>query len=352
MISIHLVTWNGLKYLKACLDSVFNQNFRDFSLLVIDNESQDGTVDFIKRNYPQVQVVVNKENLGFAQAHNQAIELTEGRLGQAGRLRQLPQPTLEAGSKYILVLNQDVILNPDFLKVAIKFMETGPRTAASGGKLLRWDFEGLKNLTKSDIIDSVGLKIFKSHRVVDRGSGEKDKGQYEEIKEVFGISGAVLLLRREALEDIKLNGEYFDPDFFSYKEDVDLACRLRLQGWEAWYLPQAVAYHHRSASAESRDSSKALISHRQKKSSFINYHSYKNHLFFLIKNVSFHTLFWYFPYIFWYEAKKLIYLIFFERATLKALVIFFKKLPKMLDKRRLIMRKRKVKAKEIERWLE
>ncbi|MDD4606799.1 MAG: glycosyltransferase family 2 protein [Patescibacteria group bacterium] len=330
-VAISLVTWNAVKYLPWCLDSVLNQTFKDYEILIIDNASTDGTVDFIRQNYPNLKVVVNKNNLGFSQAHNQAIHWTE--------------------SQYVLCLNQDVILEPDFLQQAIDFLDHNSKIGSLTGKLLTWNFDEssiLPKITKSGKLDSAGLVIHKNHQIVDIGQGRRDGEQFKTGQEIFGVSGAAPIYRRQALNDVKYKNEYFDENFFMYKEDVDLAYRLRWYGWSAAYWPAVVAYHQRGA--QGKENFKSTHQHRSVKSDFVNYHSYKNHWYVLIKNETLNNIFVHLPHIFWYEFKKFIYLILFEKQTLKS----FKEIKKywrlMLNKRHYILKNKKVESKEIRQW--
>ena len=295
-VAISLVTWNGEKYLEALMASVFAQTFKDFEILVIDNGSSDGTVAFFEKNYPQIKLIKNQKNLGFAKGHNLGIDQSQ--------------------SDYVLILNQDVILEPDFLAQLVEFMDKDKKAALVGGKLLK-----LKDKKKTKIIDSVGQKIFRTHQVVEMGTGEEDHGQYDKSSQVFGVSATIPLYRRLALEDVKIDKEYFDEDFFSYKEDVDLNYRLRLYGWEIWYWPQAIAYHNRSAQGVGVGFNLSTVGYRRQKNNFINFHSYKNHWFVLIKNLTWYNFFWLFPYIFIYELTKFFYLLFMEIKTLKTIFI-------------------------------
>lgn len=337
-VSIHLVTWNGQKYIEECLNSILAQTFTDYFLLIIDNDSADQTVKIIEQQYAPLlsskgRFVKNKNNLGFAQAHNQALLWTE--------------------SEYVLILNQDVILDQDFLAEIVSFLDKNKTVGSATGKILRWQFENnedLKKSHKSDIIDSLGLKIFKNQRVVEIASGEKDKEQYEDNSRIFGVSGTCPIYRRKALAEIRYKDEYFDNDFFSYKEDVDLAYRLQWQGWQSYYLPKAIAYHDRTAKSQEKISAFELVKQRKHKAKFINYHSYKNHWFVLLKNLSFKNFGRYFIYIFFYELKKFIYILFFERSTLASLKDVFKKRKKMKAKHDFIMKKRLINDEKIRQW--
>lgn len=220
------------------------------------------------------------------------------------------------------------------------------------------------------IIDSVGIKMFKSHRAVEIGQGEEDTGKYTEIKEVFGVSGTVPVYRVEALEDVRISNfksirqaqdklqiskleegesfEYFDKDFGSYKEDVDLAYRLRWRGWKSFTVPEAVAYHKRGArQLKNKRGDFTAAFNRKNKPKYINCLSQRNHVWTLIKNMdtlNFATL--------WYEAKKFGYEMIFEWSTFKAWFDIWKKMGVMREKRKCIMANRKVSAEEMERWME
>ncbi|MFH2136612.1 MAG: glycosyltransferase family 2 protein [Patescibacteria group bacterium] len=328
-VSINLVTWNGKKYLPYCLDAIAKQTYRDFSLFILDNGSSDGTVEYLKNSLLPVancRLEFNEKNVGFAAGHNQALRETE--------------------SEYVLMLNQDIILEPDFLEKIVKFLDGRNDVAAVTGKLLHWDF---LNNQKTDLIDSAGIKIFKNHRAIELGAGEMDLEEWSTSREVFGVSGAAPVYRRSALNSVAIDGEVFDEDFFSYKEDVDLSYRLRLAGFRAWLMPTARAYHDRSARSIAKTDS-AVAKSRKNKSAFVNYYSYKNHLFILFKDVPV-GIWWRWGYrIKWYEFKKFIYLLIFEIGTLRSLGEFFKKFPKMWRKRRWIMKNKKVGIEEIKKW--
>lgn len=324
-VAISLVTWNGEKYLEALMASIFAQTFKDFEILVIENGSSDGSVAFLEENYPQIRLIKNQKNLGFAKGHNIGINETK--------------------SDYVLILNQDVILEPDFLFQLVEFMDKHKRAGLVGGKLLK-----LKEKEKTKIIDSVGQKIFKTQQIIELGAGEEDNGQFNKTCQIFGSSATAAFYRRLALEEIKIQNEYFDEDFFSYKEDVDLNYRLRLYGWEIWYLPPAIAYHQRSAVGAKQGINFKTFAYRREKNEFINFHSYKNHWFVLIKNLTCYNFFWLFPHIFIYESAKFLYILFFEPKTLKAIPEIFKKINKMFEKRKIIMSRKKISNQELFGW--
>lgn len=324
-VSIHIVMWNSRQYLPFCLRSIEQQSIRDFSLLVVDNNSSDGSVQYIKETAPQVKVFQNRQNLGFARAHNQAIRITQ--------------------SPYILILNPDIVLTPTFIEKTLYQLEKRPKIGSTSGKLLKYYFEPeeLKEPVLSKVIDAAGLRVLRSRRTFNRGEGEIDKGQYDQEQAVFGFSGAAVLYRRAALDEVMVNNEIFDEDFFVYKEDVDLAWRLQRRGWEAYYVPEALAYHHRGVAGDTQNDIK-VIKQRKHHSRFVNGYSYSNHLSMLVKNEAISTWLLDFPWIITYELKKLLYLFFFEFSTLGSLKRFIRQLPKMREKRKLIKKKQLVSA--------
>lgn len=350
-LSIHLITYHSQKYLPFCLQSLNYQTFQDFSVLMIDNNSQDQTVNFIEQYLSdpknkifaaKTKFIKNIRNLGFAGAHNQAIQWTK--------------------SDYVFMMNPDVILNPNYIKEIINFLDCHTEASAAAGAIYKWDFTKInqESLGKTEKIDSLGLKLLPSHKVIEL----TDAINQNNSQEVFGISGALPIYRRAALEAAKiplfyssfklyLNQtkpklyEYLDNDFFCYKEDVDLAYRLRLFGFKAFMIPKAKAWHDRSASAGS-----STFKNRKTKSHFVNYHSYKNHLYFLIKNMPAKIWRRHFHHILPYEIFKLIYLLLLEQKTLSSFKEIIKNFSKMIKKRIYIQKKTSKYAwKNIEQWI-
>jgi GT2 family glycosyltransferase len=125
-------------------------------------------------------------------------------------------------------------------------------------------------------LDSTGIIMLRNQRHLDRGADEPDLGQYDRPEDVFGPSGAAALYRRAALEDVAFDGQYFDEDFFAYREDADLAWRCRLFGWTSLYVPAAVARHRRRVTPERRGALPSII----------NYHSVKNRFLLRINNMT------------------------------------------------------------------
>ncbi|MEY4744227.1 MAG: hypothetical protein RL272_172 [Candidatus Parcubacteria bacterium] len=341
-VVITIVTWNSMRYLPEALASIEAQTFRDWSLLIIDNASSDGVAEFVRANHPKAMIIRNTQNLGFCRAHNQGIAYAKAQLAREGV------------ELFVLVTNPDVILEPDYLETLLDSVERRPEVGSAVGKLLKIRERGegaLREGERTSVIDSTGIKICKNRRLVERGAGESDEeGRFGKTEEIFGVSGALALYRLAALEDIAVKNEYFDEDFFVYKEDIDVAWRLRLRGWAALYVPRAKAYHYRAAYGRDRASFLEVIRGRRGRSRVVNYFSYRNHLLLLLKDEQLANGLLDMPRIAWYELRKFLYVLFAEPSTLRAIPSYLALLPKMLGKRRAIMRGARVKAKDVRKW--
>ncbi|MFC1663211.1 glycosyltransferase family 2 protein [Patescibacteria group bacterium] len=299
-ITVQLVTWNSKLYLPSCIKSLFDQTYRDFNILVIDNASRDGSIEWLKSNYPDIYILKNVKNLGYSRAHNHGLNLQH--------------------SPFVLLMNPDVILENKFLEIAIKTLEEKNNYASLCGKLKRFHFShgDLNEPVDDGIIDATGLLIKRNYQVLNRGAGEKDYGQYNLSTNVFGGSGALTLYRRQALDAVAYKNQVLDETLFAYKEDVDIAWRLQLNGWNCWYEAKAGALHYREVKDKVNQSNKAIAQARKSKSSYVNYLSYRNHIMVVLKNAFISNYFRQLPSIAWYELKKLTYLLLREWHTLTA----------------------------------
>jgi GT2 family glycosyltransferase len=336
-VQIQIVTWNSNRYIGDCLESIERQTYRDFSVLVIDNGSSDGTVKYIRGHFPTVSVLENFKNLGYAKANNQGIKMTK--------------------SEYILVLNPDTMLDAEFLETIIAFADKHPRGASFGGKTYKLerqaidsrDAGGLHEAVVSEILDSTGLVMSRARQAINRGEGEKDTGQYDRAEEVFGLSGSCVLFRKQAIEEISTREEFFDQDFFAYKEDVDVAWRFRLFGWESWYVPAAVMFHYRTFAAVN-DAWGARLSARRRISPFLRQLSLCNHYLMLIKNDHFFNVVVASPWIIWQMVKTAILIIFVEPFQVRSLGNIVMLSPKMFAKRRAIFKHALARPRDIRKW--
>jgi GT2 family glycosyltransferase len=253
-ICVSVVTYNSQRYIGRCLEAVLSQAGVHLEVVVVDNASTDATLEALAKFRGRIRVIRNNRNEGFAAAQNRAI-------------RSSP-------ASWVLALNPDALITPGFLASMLEAAELDPRAGAICGKLLSIG-PGFAPLAEP-LIDSTGIYVTPAMRHFDRGWHELDEGRYQQIEYVFGATGAAALYRRAMIEDISLDGDFFDPDFFSYREDADVAWRAQLLGWRCIYTPAAVAYHVRTVSPQNRRSIPAAI----------NMHSVKNRFLLRIKNLT------------------------------------------------------------------
>ncbi len=216
LVSVIVVSYNGADVIEPCLSSLLSQTLPQVEVIVVDNASRDGTVPLIRERFPGVTLIENKSNVGFASANNVGIAHACGR--------------------FIALLNQDARADPRWLEEVISAFTGRPSTGMCATKVLYSD--------EPERINSTGVLLYRDLATVNRGLDELDRGQYDEIAEVFCPYGAAAVFRRELLDEV---GGLDDRYFLMHEED-DLAWRARFVGWQCIYVPNAVVFHHRSAS--------------------------------------------------------------------------------------------------------
>ncbi|NQX66709.1 glycosyltransferase family 2 protein [Paenibacillus alba] len=310
-VSVHIVTYNSSEHIDDCLQAVLNQSYPVKDIVVIDNASKDSTLAKLEKWSEKCTTICNAINNGFAGGHNQAIRMTN--------------------SDYCLILNPDVVLDPDYIRRTIEILTANGRAGAATGKLL----------FKADPtqIDSTGLIINKARRAFDRGA-HQTSDQFMLSDEVFGVSGAAAMYAREMINDISLNGEFFDEDFFAYKEDVDVAWRAQLLGWKAYYESSAIAYHERGWKEGGR-SSRPL---------FVRRLSYINRYKMMMKNDKPSMMLKHIIPLLVYECLSFGFVLLREPKLLGAWSSFFSTYRILRQKRAMIRDKQKVTASEFIRW--
>ncbi|MCZ6786714.1 MAG: glycosyltransferase family 2 protein [Planctomycetota bacterium] len=307
-----IINYHSHDIVPACVDALRRSSLPPARILIADNASDPESAAALVE-------LVGEENL---------LDSAENR-GYAGGANAILRATPEA--RFVLLLNPDVVVGERFCEELVRVAEAEPRAAALQGKLVRPD---------GDILDSTGVEISRSGRNRDRGAGEPDDAGDTIPQEVFGATGAAMLLRREALDDLRLNDEWFDEDFLVYHEDNDLCWRARLLGWTVLYVPTARAIHGRGYRA----------GERTRASRFVRHHAFKNHYLKLVKNLLPRQFCAYFFHLAGWEVVRLGYAVvrepFLWRAWRDALGL----LPRAWRKRRQIQRRRRVKHAEIDRW--
>ena len=202
-VSIIIVNYNGKELLQKCLDSLLKVNYDNFEIILVDNNSTDGTVEFITKNYPSLIIIKLDSNKGFAEPNNVAAKISKG--------------------KYLLFLNNDTVVTPNFISEMVKVMETDKKIAVCQSLLLKPD--GSVD-SSGDFIDHLGV-VYNS------------KTKIDEIREVSSARGASMLVRSDIFE--KLDG--FDQKFFITFEDVDLCWRSWILGYRVLIIPTSIVYH-------------------------------------------------------------------------------------------------------------
>ncbi len=317
-VTVGIVTWNSASVIEACLASVRAQTYAPITLRVADNASVDDTRARLERLTRADERVYFPRNHGFSAAHNALIE--------AGR------------TEFYLALNPDVVLEPDFIERLVEALRRDPQAGSATGKLLRFSPSG--DEADADIIDSTGILMLPSQRHLDRGADREDIGQFPCEEYVFGASGAAALYRRTMLEDTKVAEEYFDEDFFAYREDADLAWRAQLLGWSCLYVPDAIARHGRRVTPERRSALPAAI----------NYYGVRNRFLLRLKNQTFgHAVRFFIPALA-RDLEVIGYVLLREHDSLGALQDVIKLCPRAWAKRRAIMKRRKRTTREIIEW--
>ncbi len=341
LVTVSTLLWHSEKFVKNCLSSLFAQTHHNFELLIADNNSSDRGPEIARKiigeNIGQRHWKFTSygQNIGFAAGHNRHIA--------------------EAKGKYVFLLNTDVILAENFLAEAVKVLEQNDKCAAVQPRCLRLkEINGV--FEKTDIIDNFGLVILKNRRIIGRGQGQPAKDKFLKEEEVFGADGAAPVYRQEALDDIKIcvnqQCEYLDEDFLSYKEDVDLAWRLRLAGWRTIYAPQVIAWHVRGSGDSAKKNFIGIIKERQNINDFAKKLSFTNQRPMQLKNEQPILLLKHLPWFLPKEIAAWLYFLIFEWRNRGAIKQTFKLMPKMIKKRKIIMARKRVSAKEMEKWFE
>jgi len=211
-IAVVVPNWNGEEHLSECLDSLLKQTEK-CRVIVADNASTDGSKDLIRKNFPEVVLVENTKNTGFAGGVNAGIK-----------------KAMELKCDAVALFNNDAVADKAWLGRLVAVMAEKTNTGIITGKLM--DGDSGKFDSTGDVYTVWGLPY-------PRGREIKDTGQYDKPEEVFSGSGGASLYRVKMLKEIGL----FDEDFFAYYEDVDISFRAQLAGWKVFYEPRALAYH-------------------------------------------------------------------------------------------------------------
>ena len=301
-----------MQFIGRCLDGLRAQSVHLSDLVIVDNGSTDGSREWIRQHCDDVTLLENDRNEGVAAGYNRAIAACQ--------------------AEFVLILNTDVFLDPDFAAIAVKSLTARPDVAAVTGRLFQ---EG------TDELISGGFFLRRQIRINYAGIADT-------TQEVFGASGAAVLYRREALEQLQVGGQYFDETYFAYGEDIDLSWRTQLQGWKILYEPSARAHHVGSGSLQGR------LRFLDKPAVFQR-HTLKNRYLTVLKNASPTTLLRLLPWLFLTELLLWPYLLLRRPWRIPFLLLAFadvvRLLPDTLRKRAEIQARRRVPANHVHQFL-
>lgn len=305
MIYIVIPNYNGLRHLKDCFDSLRNQSYKEFKIILVDNNSMDDSIDYTNQNYPEIITLKLSTNTGFAKAVNAGIKYA-----------------LKDGSvKYIVLLNNDIECDINFIAELKKGIEEND-CGSCASKMF--------NFYDRKVIDDTGDFIKRKGSPFARGHAELDKGQYDKPEYIFGACAGAAIYKREIFEKVGL----FDEDFFAYYEDIDFDFRMQLAGFKCYYNPLAVCYHKRGATTRDKIGFETMLCE-------------KNLVAVRLKNYPFSLLVKYGPYFFLARFRR--YYFFYRDYSFKvlksAVVGYFKglkEIPKSLRKRKKIQRNKVV----------
>src|SRR5574340_172226 len=312
-ISVIIANLNGAAYLTDCLQSLSEQTFRDFEVILVDNGSTDSSLKLVRKDFPWVRVIALQTNTGFAQGNNIGFRAS--------------------GSEYLATLNNDTIADSGWLKALYEAAEADNTIGMVGSKI---------SLGRDgNELDSAGMILYPDGMTRQRGHGEEDKGQFDGITELLFPSACAALYRHKMLRETG----YFDEDFFSYCEDADLGLRGRLAGWKAVLAPNAKVRH-----LYSRTSGRY--------SEFKAFHVERNHCWVLLKDLPlsyimlfpFYTLWRYIIQVYGFLSGQGSVARFAEKTGIRAMLGIVLRsywaakvaLPRILKKRRLIWKGRRL----------
>lgn len=244
-VSIIIVNWNGKQHLETCLSSLSKQDYQTIEIILVDNASSDDSVAFVQTQYPKVKIIQNNQNLGFAEGNNVGFGHATG--------------------EYVLFLNNDTRVMPDFLSKLLSPFHQEPKLGAVQSKILLMD--------EPNTFDSVGAFLTHTGFLYHYGVAKPDSKKYDHFIKIYSAKGACMLWRKSVLDEICLEGKPFDKKYFAYFEETDLCHRCWLAGYHIMYVPDSVVFHKVGATSTTMNNG------------FIQFHSFKNRIHSYLKNL-------------------------------------------------------------------
>lgn len=248
LVSVIILNWNGIKFIEKCILSLMKVSYPNVEILFVDNASTDGSPELIEKKYPNIKVIRNKKNLGFAEGHEIGFRIAKG--------------------ESVLLLNTDTMVEKNLITSLVNVLYSDKTIGAVQPKIVMYP--------QKDIIDSIGVFFLMNGSLYHYGREKKENIlKYNKQMEIFSAKGVCLMFKKEVLDKTG----FFDKDYFAYFEETDLCMRIWLSGYKVVYTPSSTVYHIGGASS------------KRLNWSFILFHSYKNGICTYIKNLSLPYLF-------------------------------------------------------------
>ncbi|RXA21936.1 glycosyltransferase family 2 protein [Methanosarcina sp. MSH10X1] len=300
-ITVIIPNYNGKHYLDDCLTSLTKQSYKNFEVTIIDNASSDGSLEYIKTNFPQFNVIENSHNLGFSKAVNQGARLSK--------------------ATFLAILNNDTVVDSRCLEEFINFTKMFDDFGSCQSKVLLYDHK--------DVINTIGNEIFYLGLGWSGGYGQHEQS-YNDIKEVTYCSGASLFVKRDVLQQV---GYFDDEEVFMYHDDLDLGWRLLLYGYKNYFAPKSIVYH------------KYQYNRNNKKYYFLEVSRFVS----IIKYYEFQTILLIFPVLFTLEIGIILFSIYkgWFKSKIKSYAYIFSNFGRLLEKRKRIQKSRLLPDKSI-----
>lgn len=315
LVSVVILNWNGGDEVIECLRCIFEQTYSNIELVIVDNGSTDGSIERIKAMHPEVMIIQNTDNLGYARGMNVGIRHVSG--------------------KFVVLLNQDAALEKSYIKTAVNIFLKNETIGMVAGRVIRSG-----DACKDSLPQQICGMMMRWHL---RPVGNL---ACNHTSEVFGPMFACAMIRRATLEDVRcqLYGDFFDEDYFAYHEDVDLCFRVILRGWRTIYSPELKLYHRQGSST----GGKIRAVH---KSLFFQRHIFKNIYLTTLKDIPLGLLLWIGPLVVLSYVLLAFYLSFRSPKSmsvlLKAHLDVVKLVPKVWRRRRIIQANRVIHTKSL-----
>ena len=333
-VSILIPTHDDAHLLRKSLPAFLTKARLAVEVVIVNNDPRQdvGAAIGAAADDPRVRILEMGYEAGFSRAINRGIRQSSGEL--------------------VMFCDADLFPSAGYLTEMLSFFERCPRAGAAAGKILRYDLDTDR---PTEVIDTAGLDLNRQRRFTPRGEGERDRGQLDEEIEVFGLDGAGMIVRRAALESIRFRDEYLDENFVTHKEDHDVSWRLRLAGWQSWYVPSALAHHARTtrglASTKYLSAIRSFHQNDLAKSEVVRINAMKNQWLMLLKNEDLSNFIRDFPFIFGREVMIVTHRLLFTPKLLTAIPMTLRLLPQTLRKRRAAKRSQSMDPRALRLWL-